>query len=235
MAKKNKNLIQISVEEFIDLLWPAYRYCIGRRSYSNSFIRDYAHIIRHNVDKFPAGRLEFFARDVRSYISDTLQWSANIHTENADNSRIVKDAYTLLAEYLAEQPDCDHKATEFYIDCANCTVDVRPWERPAKRIDTNGEIIWQPTAYDPEENYSYIRDYIIFANCLDRVYECVCEKGDQREVCDVVEAPVLRKWRSDGALEDTKRKWGKEWVCTSSWDRRPCEEYVKSVIPKFKF
>lgn len=233
MAKKNKNLIQISTEEFIDLLWPAYRYCIGRRSYANSYIGDYWSIIRQNIDKFPAERLAFFARDVRSYISDTLRWSANIHTEGESNCCIVKDAYTLLVEYLAEHPDCNPKTTKFVIDCLNCKVDANDWKPEAPRKDTNGEVIYQPTAYDPEENYSYIRDYIIFANCIDRVYECVCEKGDQREVCDVVEAPLLRVERDPDTRDIVSRKWGKEWVCTTNWNRRPCEEYIKSVTPKF--
>lgn len=210
--------ITISVGEFDNLLWPAYRYCIGRHSYANGYVSDYWSIIKRNRDKFSQDRLAFLARDVRNYICDTLAWHDNFELVNCGNDRIVSDAYTLFAEYMVAHPDTDVKATHFTIDCQACRVTTKPYEPTQPRYDTNGEKVWQPTAKDPSEELSFVRDYILFANCLDSQYRCELAKDSYREVCDVVLAPIYEYDR-----------WGFRWQRVDNWHLSPASEYVVSV------
>ncbi len=217
-TKASKGQITLSVEEFDNLLWPAYRYCIGRHSYANSYIRDYWSIIKRNRDKFSKDRLAFLARDVRSYIAETLGWFDNFSVQDASNDRIVKDPYTLLAEYLIAYPYTNVYDTHFVINCVDCSVNIKPYHPRKPRYDADGEVIWQPKAGNPIDELSFVRDYILFANCIDSQFRCELAKDIYRETCDIVSAPIYEKG-----------EWGFRWQRVDNWHLSPATEYIISV------
>lgn len=128
-AELENDNITISASTLLDdFLFCVARYCIGRHSYVSMYASEIWNIIDKNLDKFDHDRLLFFAGDLRAEISDRVgRYFSQFKVENAYNHDIVKDANTLLADYLDEHPDVDIKKTKFYIDCVNCTVETEPY------------------------------------------------------------------------------------------------------------
>ena len=208
--------VSLILAQGVNRTW--FRGSTARGFSTNGYISDYWTIIHRNREKFSQDRLAFLACDVRNYICDTLAWYDNIDIVNCGNDRIVADAYTLFAEYMVAHPDTDVMATHFTIDCQACRVTTKPYKPSKPRYDTNGEKVWQPTAKDPSEELSFVRSYILFANCLDHQYRCELAKDSYREVCDIVSAPIYENGR-----------WGFRWQKVDNWHLSPATEYVVSI------
>lgn len=217
--RKENNQLTISVEEFDSLLWPAYRYCIGRHSYANSYIRDYWSIIKRNRDKFRQDRLRFIACDVRVYINESMRWYDNIEIDARFTGHI--DAHSAIVYFLAVNPKVDPKRTTFHID-EDGKVTISPYEPPEPRYDNLGNRLMSPSVYNPIDHYFSVKDYILFANSLDSQYDCVCEGKGLREERVVVACPIVEQ--HSGFV-----RYDSEWACVDDWDLRPIKEMIKSV------
>lgn len=133
MTKRKNDIVKISSDLLLDeLLFPAVRYCIGRRSYVSAYAKDYWKVIQANRDRFNEERLQFFARDIKAEISSRMRWWDNVKTEEDYNSTIKYDAYFLLTKYLCKHPDCKFAETDFDINCLTGEVTASPRETPVQ-------------------------------------------------------------------------------------------------------
>lgn len=174
-----KDTIKISAETLLDeLLWPATRYCIGRRSYVTGNAEDYCRIIHHYRDKFSAERLKFFARDIRSYISNAVGFYSNVQVDNAYNDRIVYDAYTLLAKHLVDEKEMP-RDRRYVVDCISGGIQAE--SREPERISS---------LFKPEECEYYLLPWVRLANCLDRQYEVTCKNDGKVEKPSAYRTPT---------------------------------------------
>lgn len=204
--KTSKRTIAVPVDQLLnDIIWPAVRYCIGRSSYVSTYAQDYWQLISKNFNKFDRKRLEFFARDIRAEVSDRVKFRRNVQVENAYNSKIVKDAYSLLIEYLQQHPDVLHEKTFFEIDCVECSVSEKPWEVPDEYKFSRFE-------------YSIdLPAWITLANCLDSQKEVTVKDNDGNEqtfIC--VEQPTRN---------------GLSYVLVDNWATHLDSDYIVSVKP----
>ncbi len=125
--------IKINADTLLnELLFCAARYCVGRHTYVSSYARTYWSIISENREKFNQDRLEFFAKDILTEVSQYMFYHHNISVDNNINCAIRNDAYTLLAGYLEKHPDVDKASTKFNIDCLSGNVTTEPLENPDK-------------------------------------------------------------------------------------------------------
>lgn len=130
IENNSETLIPVQSSILLDaLFFCAARYCIGRHSYVSAYASDIWEVIEKNFDKFNPKRLAFFAKDIRSEISERVsRYFSQFTVEGSYNHSIVKDAHTLLCEYLQEHRDTDMDKTKFHIDCVKCTVETEPYE-----------------------------------------------------------------------------------------------------------
>lgn len=133
MKRKNET-ISIDQDYLLnEMIWPATRYCIGRHSYVSGYARDYLSTILKNWDKFNENRVLFYARDIMTEISNSMNWWDNVKTENSYNDIIKYDSHFLLCRYLAEHPEVKFESNKFTIDCLTGEVTSKPWEKSTDR------------------------------------------------------------------------------------------------------
>lgn len=120
------------------------------------------------------GRLKFYARDIRSEISNVLRWHSNMLIENAFNDRIVFDAYSLYLDYMRQHPDTDPTHTKFRIDCISGEVETEPMGEGAHGSMT-------AFTYDTDLNC-----WVKLANCIDRQMTITAEYNGEVHTGDYV-------------------------------------------------
>lgn len=205
-CKTSNGAIAVPVDQLLnDIIWPAVRYCIGRSSYVSTYAQDYWKLISQNFNKFDRKRLVFFARDIRAEISEHIKFCQNTHVDNAYNSTIVKDAYSLMMEYLHQHPEVRYKKVFFEIDCVDCTVTEKPWEVP-------DEYKFSGFEYSVD-----LPAWITLANCLDSQKEATIkdnEGSEQTFIC--VEQPT---------------RDGLSYVLVDNWSIHLDSDYIVSVKP----
>ena len=169
-SNSQPEMIQVPADTFLnELMWSATRYCIGRSSYVSSYALTFWKLLKDNIDKFPKQTLAFFARDIRAEVSDYVARFRNVHLEGSYNSMIVKDAYSLIVDYLAQHPGVNKDETLFEVNCVECTVNTNPWVAP--------------------EDYKYglfaysidLPAWITLANCIDSLKEVVLQDKEGKE------------------------------------------------------
>jgi hypothetical protein len=117
--------LRINANDYLETLFSATRYAIGRHSYVVSDAEDYAKIISRNRDKFSEGRLSFLARDIRVNISNQLQWTCdNIRSTNCYNDRCEFDTLSLMMELIQAKRVEDFEHTIFTFDCRTGEVEM---------------------------------------------------------------------------------------------------------------
>lgn len=134
MGTRENKFIKMRADSILldELIWPATRYCIGRHSYVSSYAETYWSIIKEGWDSFNQSRLQFYARDIKTEISNHMNWWDNVKTINAYNDIIKYDSYFLLSKYFSEHPDCVFADNDFEIDCVSGEITVTKRETPVK-------------------------------------------------------------------------------------------------------
>ena len=203
--------IKINPEILLDeLLWPAARYCIGRHTYVSNYAETYWRIIRANRKAFNEDRLQFFARDIKNEIADTMRWWKNVKIEGEGNDRIVYDPYFLLTRYMYEYPHTEFASTDFEINCIHGVV--RTYKRETPLTDTD-MCHHQVPDCDLEE-------WSKLASCISNSFTIEID-GKEYEVIRVFE-----KIRYS-ANEDWK--WEQYLRLTSDWRKSLCKDVLKRI------
>lgn len=191
-----KNSITLNADTLLDeMMWQATRYCIGRHSYVSSYAEDYWQIIRKNFGKFNYNRLKFFARDIRAEISNTIGYYSNIKIKNADNDRIIYDAYTLLVEYFKRYSNIS-SIQDFIVDCVS------------GKVTHDGPYLGL-RSFNPSEWENDLIPWIRLANCIDRQYEITCEKGGKIKKVICIQDPdgtytCVDRWNAHIVMDNIK-------------------------------
>ncbi len=200
--------IHLSPTDFDNLLWCATRYCIGRHSYVSSYAQDFWRIVQSNRENLSQERLEFFARDIRSEISDRVNRYGNILVHHAYNDCIKYDALTLLASYAREHSEQKECETFYEVDCLTGEVNTSPWTLENQRSYS------LPFQVCNEIDLLY---WVLLANCIDRQYEVRlnCNGNERTELC--VKHPVVAG----------------EYTVVSNWSTCVCNQFIVDVKPLF--
>lgn len=208
--KLPKDTILMSTDTLLnELMFCAARYCIGRHSYVSSYARDYWNIIRHNRDEFNEERLQFFARDIMSEISNHMNWWKNVHTEEAYNCSIKYDSYYLLSKYLCEHPDCVFEKTDFNINCLTGEVIASERKEPV-------EIILSEKM--PETD---LEQWSCLASAISRQLTVEVKGSDKYQAIECYEQVRYNK--------DEDWHWEKQYRLVDNWNQIINEEYITSV------
>ncbi len=203
----SSKVIQLSPTSFDNFLWCATRYCIGRHSYVSSYAQDFWQIIQTNSKQLNKNRLQFFARDIRTEISNQIHFYDNVNIKNAYNDCIKYDALTLLAAYARTHPDVKEHETYYDVDCISGKVLAFPWNEQDKRPHA---IAFQVCN---EHDLPY---WVLLANCIDRQYEVkLAWDGNERtEFC--IKHPI-----------------DESYVTVSNWSISVIEKYIVETNPLF--
>lgn len=223
--------ITISAHDLDILLWCASRYASHRRSYTNGYSTYFWAIVNANRDKLNPGRLNFFARDLRCEVSEQMRWHDNIHVHNDSNDRIVKDALTLMCEFLIECPECDPLKTAFDIDCVACTVISEPYVPKPQRLDANGEVIYTPSAFDFYREFGFLIGWVNFADCIDRQLQCISEYQGERHENNVIETYDVEYDYNEEKHINENPHIVKRYALASNLNCSICKEYIKGLKP----
>lgn len=183
-----KTDVKLSSSIFDDLLWCATRYCIGRQSYVSSYAQEFWNVIKNNKKALSIERLKFFARDIRTNISEIVGMYSNVKVENAYNDKIVGDAYSLLASYIYTFNEKYFNPEDwiFTVDCVRCTVHA---ERNPKFLKDKADAFL--FTLGKQRNLAY---WAMLANCIDNQYELTLEKDgvECKKIC--IFNPFMNEW-----------------------------------------
>ena len=138
----------------------SYRYAIGRKSIAS--VSHAADIAQH-IDWISEGRRDFTARDIIREVNDKINWWKNIHIQSYMNDE--NDVFSVLFPWFVENPQEDpikyFMEHEWYIDLANCTVDVKERENPPQR--TSHDLYIEPDIFT---EYSDYKDWVNLAKFI---------------------------------------------------------------------
>lgn len=206
--------IKIDASELLDaIIWPATRYCIGRHTYVSYYARDYWDIIRRNRKAFNEERLQFYARDIRDYIAQSMRWWKNVEVEGTGNDRIKYDPYFLLCRYLYEHPDCDFASTDFGINCMNGVVRAYKRETPLSESEM---------AYSKAPDCD-LEEWSRLACCISQAF--TIEIGDKKR--EVFRTYVQARYGADEPWH-----WELELMLTDEWGTHINMDYLKKNHPE---
>lgn len=201
-----------------ELMWPAARYCIGRHTYVSSYAETYWQIIRNNRKAFNEEELQFFARDIKTYIANSMRWWKNIDVEGNGNDRIKYDPYFLLTRLMYESQtikDNDPEAfsihfasTDFGIDCISGEVAMRKRERP---LD-NADMVWANVPDNDLEGWS------LLARCISDAYTV--------QVVGIGEVEVIDAYEKVRYSANEPWRWEKRLRLTGCWTKYVPQEHI---------
>lgn len=204
----NTDKFHLSSTDFDHLLWCATRYCIGRHSYVSGYAQDFWRIIQRNRGLLKEDRLKFFARDIRTEVSNIIDRYGNVSVTNAYNDCIKYDALTLLASYVREHPDQRECDTFYEVDCLTGEVEASPWGL------TKSHLYSLPFHVRNEIDLPY---WILLANCIDRQYEVKFLRNGIARMVLCVKHPIA----------------GEEYTFVNNWSAYMCRELIIDVKPRF--
>lgn len=176
--------LKLSPRKWLDeFAWWGMRYCIGRRSAASLMWSEIMEVLVNQKECFVGmeDRLRFFARDIRSEISQRMGWLEGITVSREYNSVIVTDAYSLLVRHLQNHPEEKFETHDFEIDCVAETVT----SAPSKQLKTMLHDIFPATDF---------HGWIKLANFIDRQKKLLVGNGTQEEEVICVEMPTVEDY-----------------------------------------
>lgn len=208
MRKEREDGVTIDPRTLLnEIIWPATRYCVPRHTYVCSYARVYWDIIRHNRDKFDEVRLQFYARDIKERIAETMCFWRNVECENWSNDRIEYDPYFLLTRYLYYTPNCVFEQTDFEIDCITGQVKTFPRRKPL----TEAEMTWSKAPNMDLFEWSKL------ASCIADAEEVTLTDGTTQRVIETYDYVLY---------EDGNEGWEKRLITVERWGVYVPEENI---------